>query len=177
MYVTLEGSGGNEVLLEVARESAASIDPFQPVDGPWTFDAWMRNPTSQPRLLMTLAMSFAALALVLATVGTYAMVTSVLAQRTRAIAVRVALGAQSSAVVRHVLAQGLGPLVAGLAVGIAIALAASHLLTGVLYGISATDPMTYLLTGAVLLGTTLLACVGPICRSLRINPVAALREE
>jgi putative ABC transport system permease protein len=92
-------------------------------------------------------------------------------------AVRIAVGAQPGELVRAVVAAGLGPVIAGLLIGLAMAIAASQLMTVLLYGVSPADPVTYIVVVAALTGSALLACVVPVRRVLRLNPVVALRHE
>jgi len=120
---------------------------------------------------------FAGVALVLAALGIYGVVSHAVAQRTHEIGVRMALGAALGDVVRLVTRQGLTPVAVGLAIGIAAGLAVSRLLAGMLYGITPTDPVTYGSVIAILAGVALLACVGPARRAARVDPMLALRAE
>ena len=121
--------------------------------------------------------AFALLALTLAVAGVYGVMAYSVAARTREIGVRVALGAQPSNVFAMVVRQGLGACVAGLAIGMVGALALGGVLRRLLYGVSPTDAPTFLAVSAVLLAATLVACLVPARRAVRIDPQEALRSE
>jgi predicted permease len=132
---------------------------------------------TQRRFLLYLLATFAGLALVLASVGIYGVISFVTAQRTREIGLRVALGATPSGIVGMVMRQGLGLAVAGAALGWITALALSRFVRGLLYGVSAIDPVTYAAAGALLLAVAALASYLPARRAIRADPVSALRQE
>jgi putative ABC transport system permease protein len=137
----------------------------------------MSGAVAQPRFNLALLGAFAWLAVGLAVVGVYGVITYVVAQRRNEIGVRMALGAQSAAVVRYIMLRGMTPVVAGLAIGLGVALVATRLLRSMLYGIGPTDPAVFasavLLLGAAALG----ACWLPARRASRIDPVDTLRHE
>jgi predicted lysophospholipase L1 biosynthesis ABC-type transport system permease subunit len=120
---------------------------------------------------------FAALGLLLAAIGIYGVLAYAVARRTREIGVRMALGAARRRVVGMVLRDSLVPVVAGSVVGIVAALAATRLMRAMLYGVSPTDPTTFVVVTAVLLGVALLASAVPASRASRVDPIVALREE
>jgi putative ABC transport system permease protein len=120
---------------------------------------------------------FAGLALVLALIGLYGVISLAIVRRTREIGIRVAVGAGPIDVVRLVAREGVGPLLAGLALGLAVSLAMGRLVSGMLYGVAPTDPlMLVLAVGAVTIGATL-ACLVPLWRALGVDPLIALRCE
>jgi putative ABC transport system permease protein len=121
--------------------------------------------------------AFAAAALTLALVGLYAVVSSLVAERTREIGLRVALGASRTAVLGSVLRQALGPSVIGLVLGMAIALMVAPVTQRLLYGVEPLDPVVMLVAPVALAGACILACLVPAHRALRIDPVIALRTE
>jgi len=120
---------------------------------------------------------FATLALVLAVVGIYGVVSYAVAQRTHEIGVRMALGAQRTDVLGMVIRQGMVTTVGGVIVGVLGAVAATRLLSSLLYGVEATDPMTFATVSLVLVGIAVLASYIPARRAARVDPLIALRSE
>ena len=123
---------------------------------------------------MLLSVAFGAVALLLAAIGLYGTLAFQVAQRTREIGIRMALGSDALAVLRLVLQEGLGLLAIGLAAGLVGAYALRYVIASELYGITAFDPAVILVVIAVLVLTSLVACVGPALRAARVNPVEAL---
>jgi len=132
---------------------------------------------SEPRLNTALLAAFAALALILATVGIYGVMSYTVSQRTREIGVRMALGAGRGDVLRGVLAQGAGRAGAGIAIGLAGSLILTRFLSTLLFGVGATDPVTFIAVATLLAAVSLLASYIPARRATRIDPIAALRCE
>jgi predicted permease len=129
------------------------------------------------RFSMVLLGAFAAVALLLASVGIYGVVSYIVVQRTHEIGIRIALGAQRSDVMRWVLGAGARMALAGVGIGIAAALALTRLMTNLLYGVSATDPETFLGVAFLLTFIALAACYIPARRAMRVDPMVALRHE
>jgi len=129
------------------------------------------------RMIGTLSASFAMLATLLAAVGLYGVLAYSVAQRTREIGVRIALGADMRDIVGMVLGEGVRRTAVGVALGLAGALAASHAVRGLLYGVGATDPVTYAAVVALLLAVTIVACLLPAWRAARVSPLVALRGD
>ena len=143
-------------------------------------DQIMGNAIARQRLTLALLASLALLALLLAGVGIYGVMSYAVEQRTHEIGIRVALGAQTSDVLRLVVKQGMRLAVAGVVSGLAVALVLAKLLTGfsaLLYGVKATDPATFALIALLLLMVALLACSIPARRATKVDPLIALRSE
>jgi putative ABC transport system permease protein len=126
---------------------------------------------------MSLLGGFSALALTLAMMGVYGVVSYMVAQRTSEIGIRIALGAQRRDVLRLILAQGLKPVAIGSITGLIASLALSRALSSLLYGVTATDPATIAIVVLLLSGAALLACYLPARRAMKVDPLAALRTE
>jgi putative ABC transport system permease protein len=126
---------------------------------------------------MEIVALFALTALLLAGLGIYGVISYMVSERTHEIGIRLALGADRMSVVKMVLRQGLGLAIAGAAVGFVGALIVSHLMTGLLYGVRPTDPLTFAGVAFLLIGVALLACYIPARRAIRVDPLVALRYE
>jgi putative ABC transport system permease protein len=160
-----------------ARAAIAAYDADVPVYDVESMEQLLAEDIQGTSVLSSLTTTFGILALVLAAVGIYGMLAYVVAHRTREMAIRIAVGARSLDVIRHVVGGGLRFVVIGLVLGLAVSLPLANVLRGVLYGISASDPATYAVVAAVLIGSALLACLVPARRALRLDPVVALRAE
>ena len=124
-----------------------------------------------------LAAGFGILALVLASIGLYGVMAFAVSQRTQEIGIRMALGATAGDMLRMVVRQALRVSLAGAAAGIVITMGVSRLLTKFLYGVSPSDPLTYVMISALLTGVALLSSYVPARRAARVDPIAALRDE
>jgi len=153
------------------------VDKDRPVADIRTMEQVVRELMGQQRMMMALLGAFAGLALVLSALGIYSVLSYTVAQRTREIGVRVALGAQRGDVLRLVVGGGVRLAVFGMAVGIAAAVALTRLMADLLYGVRATDPMTFVGVTVVLGVTSLVACYLPARRAMKVNPIVALRYE
>jgi putative ABC transport system permease protein len=159
------------------RQAIWSVDKDQPVSNVRTMDQVFAAAISKERFQALLLGLFAALALVLACVGLYGVISYSVAQRTHEIGVRVALGAQPVDVLRLMIRQGMTLTLVGLIVGIAAGSVATRVLSDMLYGVSTTDPLTFVGVPAFLLLVAFVACYIPARRATRIDPLVALRYE
>jgi putative ABC transport system permease protein len=159
------------------RRLVHGIDPELTVGKLTTMDDAIGLSLTQERLIATASASFSLFALLLASLGLYGALVYDVTQRTREIGVRMALGALPGSVVALILRQGLGLTAVGCAVGTIAALALVHLIAGHLYGISALDPLTFVVSVNVLFTVAFLACWLPARRATKIDPLIALRAE
>ena len=169
---------GNPVsLLPTIRAIIAEIDANLPIADARSLEEVVHRSVAPQRLNTVLLGVFSGLALLLATMGIYGVLSYSMTHRTSEIGLRVALGASSGGILRMTLAQGMRPVVAGLALGAVSAWWLSRYFTTLLFGIKPLDVPTYIAVAALLLGTALLACYLPGRRAMRIDPVVALRTE
>ncbi len=162
---------------EEARVAVQSIDPELPVFGAATLSDVVSESLSQRRFSMEMVLLFALTALLLAGLGIYGTISYLVSERTHEIGIRLALGAKRSEIMRMILRQGLALAVAGAAVGLVGALIVSHLMAGLLFGVSPTDPLTFVGVTLVLTVVALAASYIPAMRAMRVDPLVALRYE
>ena len=163
--------------LPAVRSAVREAGHDQPVYGVRTMDQIVSVSIADRRFSMLLLGIFAGLALLLAAVGIYGVISYTVAQRTREIGIRMALGAGQADVLKVVVAQGMLPVLAGVAIGLAASLGLTRLMTGMLYGVNAGDPVTFIGVALVLAAVALIATLVPACRAARVAPVVALRYE
>ena len=144
---------------------------------PHSYEDLISRSLADKRFSMALLGVFAALALVLSSVGVYSVISYLVGQRTHEIGIRMALGAQPSHVLIMVLGEGTKTALIGVGVGLAAALGLTRLMSSVLYGVSVTDPATFVVVAVVLTGVALAACYIPARRAMRVDPIIALRYE
>jgi putative ABC transport system permease protein len=160
-----------------ARQALHNVDPEQPVTGVLPYVDLVGRTTAQRRFSLLLLGIFAGAALLLTAVGLYGVVSYFVSLRTHEIGVRLALGATRGEILALVVRQGMSLTALGLAAGLVGALLMTRLLAGLLFGISATDPLTFAATAAMVTGVTLCATAFPAWRAARVNPGLALRCE
>jgi ABC-type antimicrobial peptide transport system permease subunit len=175
MTLFLRASTKPEQLLAAARQEIRTLDPKLPVYNVKTLDQYRRDALFDTRIQTVLIVGFGLLALALASLGLYGVLSFSVAQRTREIGVRMALGANRGDVLRLVIAQGFKLISIGVALGLAGALAATRVLRSLLYGVSPGDPATFVWITAMLLLVALLACWIPARRATKVDPMVALR--
>jgi len=163
--------------LPVVRGTLTSIDSHMALLGPETMEQRLGHTFAPHRFNMALLTAFASLALLLAAVGIYGVMTQFVAQRTHEIGIRMALGARPIEVVRLVIEQGVRLALLGSAIGIGVASAVTRLIRSLLYGVTASDPVTFVSVASLLIGVVLLACLVPAWRAMRVDPIVALHYE
>jgi len=164
-------------MANAVRQEVQAVDPEMPVFDVASMEQLVNRSVAEPRFNTLLLASFAALALILACVGIYGLVSYSVTQRTHEIGIRMALGAERLEVLKQVVMQGLGLALAGVAIGLIGALVLTRFLANLLYGVRPTDPATFVAVSVVLTGVAALASYVPARRATGIDPMAALRYE
>ena len=162
---------------EAARRAVHDVDPNLPVSQVRTLEQIVSRSISQPRFYMTLLAAFAALALVLAAIGIFGVLSYAVAQRTREIGIRMALGAQERTVVRLVVREAMLLAASGVALGVIAALWVSRSLDAFLFHVKPTDPLTFAGVATLLSVVALTASYIPARRATRVDPLVALKAE
>ncbi|HWO01798.1 MAG TPA: ABC transporter permease, partial [Blastocatellia bacterium] len=170
-------TGDPLALVGAVREAVQSLDKDQPIANVQSMEQILSESVAQPRFRTLLLSVFAALALVLAAVGIYGVMSYTVTQRTHEIGIRMAMGASASAVVKLVVGQGIKLAVAGVLVGLGGAWALTRLMETLLFGVTATDPLTFASVSVLLAVVAVLACYIPARRAAKVDPMVALRYE
>jgi putative ABC transport system permease protein len=177
LYVVARTTGDPLALAPVLRRELAALDPAQPISNVLSMEQRAATSVAQSRLNSVLITLFACVALVLAAIGIYAVISYTVAQRTREIGIRMALGAADADVLRLVVRDGMFPATLGVSLGVLGALALTRVMRSLLYGVSATDPIVFGLVVVLLVAVALGACYLPARRAARVDPNVALRTE
>jgi predicted permease len=177
MNVVLRTTLPPATLSPTIESAVRAADASVPVVRLREMDAVFAESIRRPRLLAQLLGMFAGLALLLAAIGTYGVLSYMVTERRREIGVRIALGANQGRVLGEVLKQGLALTAAGLVAGLAGALALNRLMTALLFGVQASDPATLGAVMATIVGVAGFACIVPAWRASRVDPIVVLREE
>jgi putative ABC transport system permease protein len=177
MTVVIRTGGDPLALAGASREAIRSIDPNQPVANVETVSGLVARSIAQPRANSLIIATFASVAVMLAMIGIFGLVAHDVAQRTRELGIRLALGEQPSGIRALVIGDGFKLVLIGLVLGIPAALAAGRWLSSLLFNISPADPVTLLAAAATLVVVSLVACAIPARRATRIDPIATLRSE
>jgi putative ABC transport system permease protein len=177
MRVALRTKSDPASMTESAREVIRSLDPDLPLAKVATLTALVDDSLSQPRFSMLLLASFGVLALLLASIGMFGVISYSVMQRTQEIGIRMALGAERHRVFGMVLGQGARLAGLGIAIGLLVSLGTTRMLAGFLYGVRPADPLTFAGVSLLLVVIALLACYLPARRAMRVDPLVALRNE
>ena len=177
MSLVVRGQARAETLINGMRDAVQSIDKDQPIRRARLLDISIARSVAPQRFVTMLLMLFAGIALLLAGVGIYGVMSHTVTQRTHEIGIRMALGASSRDVLRLVVGQGMLLAAGGLGVGLVAALALTRLMKALLFNVSASDPITFAAIALLLGGVALLACYLPARRAARVDPMVALRYE
>ncbi len=175
--VVIRTTGDPRALAPDLRKLISAIDRSQPVNQVVTLDQVLADSIAPRRFNMLLLGIFAGIAVLLAAVGIYGVMSYAVTQRTQEIGVRMALGARQDEVVRMVVKQGMGVVVVGVGTGLVAALALTRMMAGLLYEVKPSDPQTFVVVCMALAGAALLACWIPARKAARVDPVVALRYE
>jgi ABC-type antimicrobial peptide transport system permease subunit len=164
-------------LINQIRGEVKALDADLPLTDVKTMQEHMRLPLAPAKLLAAVSSSFGVLALLLAAMGLYGVMSYVVGSRTREMGIRIALGAQTSGVLRLVIGQGLRLAFTGIALGVVAAVAFTRVLASVLYGVGPTDVATFIGVVLLLIAVALLASYMPARRATKVDPLVALRSE
>jgi putative ABC transport system permease protein len=177
MSLVVRAHGDAAALAPALREAIRSVDKDQPIVRVATMESLLRATAAERRFALVLFEAFGLVALVLAAIGVYGVLSGSVTERTHEIGIRLALGAHKTDVMQLVLQQAVRLAIAGAALGLVAALLVSRLMAGLLYGIRPADPPTFAGVALLLTGVALLACYVPARRAMRIDPIIALRHE
>ncbi|MEW6127975.1 MAG: ABC transporter permease [Acidobacteriota bacterium] len=177
MTVVVKSSGDPVKMVAAARQQILAVDHDQPIYEIRTMDEIKSESISTERLNLTLLGIFAGVALILALIGIYGVMSYAVSQRTNEIGIRMALGAQISDVMKMVIGEGMKMAVIGLSIGLAGAFAVTRFMEGMLFGVKPTDLTTFAAVSVILAGVALVACFVPARRATKVDPMIALRYE
>jgi len=174
MGLVIRTAGDPAAFARTLRREVQALDKDQPVYNVRTMNDVVMTSLGTRRVSMQLFTVFACAALLLATVGIYGVMAYSVTQRTQEIGIRMALGAQKSDILRLVVRQGMTLAMIGVLVGVACAFALTRIISGLLFGVGANDPATFVAISLLLVGVAFIACYLPARRAAKLNPVVAL---
>ncbi|HKS27514.1 MAG TPA: ABC transporter permease [Pyrinomonadaceae bacterium] len=177
MTIVVKTSGDPLQLAAAVQREIQAIDPNQPVSDVRTMEQWLSESVARARFNTLLLGLFSALALLLAAVGIFGVISYSVTQRTHEIGIRMALGASARDVLKMVVGQGMLMALGGVALGLGASFLLTRVMSSLLFEVSATDPLTFIFISLLLMVVTLLACYIPARRATRVDPMTALRYE
>ena len=177
MTLVVRTKGDPLSLVDGVRKEVKALDPDQPIADVKPMSDWVASSVAGPRYRTTLLGLFAALAMILAATGIYGVMSYTVAQRTHEIGVRMALGARHFDVLKMVVRQGMVLTVAGVVIGLIGAFALTRVMSTLLFGVTAKDPITFAVVALLLTGVAFVACFIPARRATKVDPLVALRYE
>jgi predicted permease len=177
MQYAIRVQGDPASIAASVREAVHAVDPDLPISNFVTLNSLVDTSMAADRFAMLLLGAFGALALVLAAIGMYGVISYSVMQRTAEIGVRIALGAQRERIFAMILLQGARLVAAGIAIGLLVAFLTTRLMTSFLYGVQPTDPVTFAAVSLLLMAVALLACYLPAHKAMQVDPMIALRYE
>jgi ABC-type antimicrobial peptide transport system permease subunit len=177
MTLTIRTRGNPLALAGVARETIHAVDADVPISDVRSLQDVMAQSVARPRLIMALLLVFAGVGVVLGAVGVYGVIAYAVNERRREIGVRIALGAEPGRVAGAVVARGVGYAFAGVAIGLVGALAVTRVMRTLLFGVTTTDPTTFIALSVFLIAVAALASWLPARQAARTDPVVALRVD
>jgi putative ABC transport system permease protein len=177
MDVVVRTDSSPESLLPAIRKQIKALDPDLPMANVNTMEQWLTKSAAQPQLTSILLSIFAGVALLIAAIGIYAVLTYSVSQRTREIGIRMALGATPRRVLKLIVSEGMRVVLLGLVIGLAGGLALGRTVQSLVYGVGVHDPKIYLEVAAILTAVALAACFIPARRAAVVDPMVVLREE
>src|SRR5262245_31388496 len=175
--LAVRAKGDPAALANTIRREVAALDRNQPLIGVETMEKVISDSVADRRFQMTLLAIFAAVALILAATGVYSVMATAVARRTHEVGIRLALGATARDVLKLVVGQGMKLALVGVGLGLAAAFGLTRLMKGLLFGVSALDPLTFVAVALLLAVVALVACYLPARRAMRVDPLTALRSE
>jgi ABC-type antimicrobial peptide transport system permease subunit len=177
LTLAVRGNAEPQSLIASVKSQIWAIDKNLPVFDVRTMEQVLEADRSQRRFQSFVMSVFAGLALVLASIGLFGVLSSLVSQRTHEIGIRMALGAQTKDVLGLVLGEGFRMVLLGIVIGVAAGMALTRYLSSLFFGVSPANPVTYLEVALLMIGIALVACLLPAWRAIRVNPMVALRYE
>ncbi len=177
LILLLRSASDPGMVASAVRQQVRELDAYLPVYDVKTMNQVLNTAVARPRFMTFLLVAFATVAVLLAAVGIYGVMSYIVAQHTRELGIRMALGAQPSDILKLVVGQGLILVLIGVSIGAVGSFALTGLMTSLLFGIRATDPATFVSVAVLLIAVTLLACYLPARRAMKVDPMVALRYE